>query len=71
MTGPTVVFVWRRTPPPLLIGGAEVSQQLLAEEFVRAGWRVVYLGSHEAPWNGSRADRASACPPPGPRNRVG
>ncbi|MFF5706932.1 glycosyltransferase [Streptomyces sp. NPDC012794] len=53
MTGPTVVFVWRRTPPPLLIGGAEVSQQLLAEEFVGAGWRVVYLGSHEAPWNGS------------------
>ncbi|MFI1651831.1 glycosyltransferase [Streptomyces avidinii] len=53
MTGSTVVFAWRRTPPPLLIGGAEVSQQLLAEEFVRAGWRVVYLGSHEAPWNGS------------------
>ncbi|MFE2475698.1 glycosyltransferase [Streptomyces sp. NPDC059389] len=53
MTGPTVLFAWRRTPPPLLIGGAEVSQQLLAEEFVRAGWRVVYLGSHEAPWNGS------------------
>ncbi|MFD3678191.1 glycosyltransferase [Streptomyces sp. NPDC058613] len=53
MTGPTVLFAWRRTPPPLLIGGAEVSQQLLAEEFARAGWRVVYLGSHEAPWNGS------------------
>ncbi|MFD5425521.1 glycosyltransferase, partial [Streptomyces sp. NPDC127084] len=53
MTGPTVVFAWRRNPPPLLIGGAEVSQQLLAEEFARAGWRVVYLGSHEAPWNGS------------------
>ncbi|MFF2787649.1 glycosyltransferase [Streptomyces sp. NPDC058049] len=53
MTGPTVVFAWRRTPPPLLIGGAEVSQQLLAEEFARAGWQVIYLGSHEAPWNGS------------------
>ncbi|GAA1572803.1 glycosyltransferase [Streptomyces globosus] len=53
MTSPTVLFAWRRTPPPLLIGGAEVSQQLLAEEFVRAGWRVVYLGSHESPWNGS------------------
>lgn len=53
MTGPTVVFAWRRTSPPLLIGGAEVSQQLLAEEFVQAGWQVVYLGSHEAPWNGS------------------
>ncbi|PKV89919.1 glycosyltransferase [Streptomyces sp. TLI_146] len=53
MTGPTVVFAWRRTPPPLLIGGAEVSQQLLAEEFARAGWQVIYLGSHEAPWDGS------------------
>ncbi|MFJ6047653.1 glycosyltransferase [Streptomyces sp. NPDC092307] len=53
MTAPTVVFAWRRTPPPLLIGGAEVSQQLLAEEFARSGWQVLYLGSHEAPWNGS------------------
>ncbi|MFF2191703.1 glycosyltransferase [Streptomyces sp. NPDC058157] len=53
MNAPTVVFAWRRTPPPLLIGGAEVSQQLLAEEFARAGWNVVYLGSHEAPWDSS------------------
>lgn len=53
MTAPTVVFAWRRAPPPLLIGGAEVSQQLLAEEFARSGWQVLYLGSHEAPWNGS------------------
>ncbi|WP_405819608.1 glycosyltransferase [Streptomyces sp. NBC_01390] len=54
---PTVLFAWRRTPPPLLIGGAEVSQQLLAEEFADAGWQVTYLGSHEAPWN-----RASELP---------
>lgn len=53
MNGPTVLFAWRRTPPPLLIGGAEVSQQLLAEEFARAGWHVIYLGSHQAPWDGS------------------
>ncbi|MEY2241478.1 glycosyltransferase family 4 protein [Streptomyces sp. BF23-18] len=48
---PTVLFAWRRTPPPLLIGGAEVTQRLLAEEFAAAGWRTVYLGSHQAPWD--------------------
>ncbi|UIX32834.1 hypothetical protein [Streptomyces sp. GQFP] len=37
---PTVLFAWRRTPPPLLIGGAEVTQQLLAEELARSGWRT-------------------------------
>ncbi|WP_328582374.1 glycosyltransferase [Streptomyces sp. NBC_00370] len=48
---PTALFAWRRTPPPLLIGGAEVTQQLLAEELAVAGWQVVYLGSHQAPWD--------------------
>ncbi|WP_050369069.1 glycosyltransferase [Streptomyces acidiscabies] len=55
---PTALFAWRRTPPPFLIGGAEVTQRLLAEELAAAGWHVTYLGSHEAPWDGTtqRAD---------------
>ncbi|MFD4261385.1 glycosyltransferase [Streptomyces sp. NPDC058534] len=48
---PTALFAWRRTSPPFLIGGAEVTQQLLAEELAAAGWRTVYLGSHQAPWD--------------------
>ncbi|MFF3273129.1 glycosyltransferase [Streptomyces chrestomyceticus] len=47
---PTALFAWRRTPPPFLIGGAEVTQQLLAEELATAGWQTIYLGSHQAPW---------------------
>ncbi|MFH8403052.1 glycosyltransferase [Streptomyces anulatus] len=50
---PTALFAWRRTPPPFLIGGAEVTQQLLAEELAASDWHVMYLGSHEAPWNGA------------------
>lgn len=49
---PTVVFAWRRYPPPFLIGGAEVSQALLAAQLADAGWNVAYVGSHEPPWGG-------------------
>lgn len=48
----TVLFAWRRYTPPFLVGGAEVTQQLLAEEFASSGWWSTYLGSHEAPWSG-------------------
>jgi Glycosyl transferases group 1 len=51
-TSRTILFAWRRYPPPFLIGGAEVSQALLAEQLVQAGWNVVYVGSHEPPWGG-------------------
>jgi len=57
---PTALFVWRRYTPPFLIGGAEVSQRLLAEEFAGAGWNVTYLGSYEAPWNGA-SDLTAMC----------
>lgn len=50
---PSVLFVWRRFPPPFLIGGAEVSQALLAEQLAQAGWSVTYVGSHEPPWGGA------------------
>lgn len=48
----TVLFAWRRYTPPFLLGGAEVTQQLLAEEFASSGWWTTYLGSYEAPWSG-------------------
>lgn len=43
--------MWRRYTPPFLLGGAEVSQKLLATEMVNAGWHVLYVGSYEAPWS--------------------
>jgi glycosyltransferase involved in cell wall biosynthesis len=46
------LFAWRRCTPPFFIGGAEVSQQLLAEAFGAAGWHIIYVGSYEPPWNG-------------------
>lgn len=42
-----VLYVWRRPPPPMFIGGAEISQRLLAEALTQAGHRVTYIGGHE------------------------
>lgn len=42
-----VLFAWRRPPAPAFIGGAEISQRLLAEALVREGHRVSYIGGHE------------------------
>ncbi len=42
-----VLFVWRRPPAPIFIGGAEISQRLLAEALAEEGHRVTYIGGHE------------------------
>ncbi|MGH3712660.1 MAG: glycosyltransferase family 4 protein [Micromonosporaceae bacterium] len=42
-----VLFAWRRPSPPIFIGGAEVSQRLLAEALVQEGYRVTYIGGYE------------------------
>lgn len=42
-----VLFVWRRPPAPTFIGGAEISQRLLAEALIQEGHRVTYIGGHE------------------------
>jgi glycosyltransferase involved in cell wall biosynthesis len=41
-----ILFAWMRPAPPFFIGGAEISQQLLAEKFVQTGYHVTYLGTH-------------------------
>jgi len=48
--GGHALFVWRRYPPPLFLGGAEISHALLAESLAEAGWTVSYLGSYEDPF---------------------
>lgn len=45
----TFIFAWRRPPPPLFIGGAEITQNLLAERLASLGANVFYIGSLEDP----------------------
>lgn len=49
---PLILFASRRAPPPYFLGGAEISQALLARELHRAGYRIRCLGSFDEPWPG-------------------
>src|SRR6266545_8306834 len=42
-----VLIVWRRPAPPIFIGGAEISQRLLAQALAQEGHRVTYIGGYE------------------------
>jgi glycosyltransferase involved in cell wall biosynthesis len=46
------LFVWQRAPPPFRIGGAEVSQEVLARSLIAHDWSVTYLGCFDLPWGG-------------------
>ncbi|MGH3449254.1 MAG: glycosyltransferase [Haloechinothrix sp.] len=53
--------MWRRPPAPMFIGGAEISQRLLAREIAQKGHRVTYIGGHEHSRTGeSERDRLIA-----------
>ena len=43
------IFFWRRPPPPLFMGGAEITQNDLAMELAKAEAKVLYVGSLATP----------------------
>ena len=45
----TILFAWRRLPPPAFIGGAEITEGLWAGIFASLGFRVLFIGSAENP----------------------
>lgn len=45
-----ILFCWRRLPPPGFIGGAEITEALVATHFASLGHQVTFIGSTEPPW---------------------
>lgn len=54
---PSVILAWLRPPPPYFLGGAEISQWLLARRLAECGYEVRYIGSFEEPWPGGQVIR--------------
>ena len=44
-----ILFAWRRLPPPGFIGGAEISEGLVASALVATGEQVTFVGSTTNP----------------------
>jgi glycosyltransferase involved in cell wall biosynthesis len=44
-----ILFAWRRLPPPGFIGGAEISEGLVAAALAEAGVEVVFVGATQNP----------------------
>lgn len=45
-----ILFCWRRLPPPGFIGGAEITEALIAAHIASLGHQVTFIGSTEPPW---------------------
>lgn len=45
-----ILFCWRRLPPPGFVGGAEITEALVAAHFASLGHQVTFIGSSEPPW---------------------
>jgi glycosyltransferase involved in cell wall biosynthesis len=53
-----ILFAWRRLPPPGFIGGAEISEGLVARALAAAGERVVFVGALTNPRDPSESWRS-------------